>query len=79
MRRFRETRSRHHCRTEAFRHRTAGLAGAWVRTEFASPQLLEGDLALGKLLLDEAEFIVLHENLHVELVFDHLLQRGQAR
>jgi len=39
----------------------------------AATQLLEGDLALGQLLVDETQLIVLEQDLEAKLVLDGIL------
>lgn len=74
VRRFRKARSRVDSGTSTSRHRFDRLLASRERPKLASSQLLQSDLTFGKFLVDEAEFVVLQEDLHVELVFDGLLQ-----
>ena len=69
-----EARLRVDSRTSTSRYRLGRPLASGEWSKFASSQLLQSDLAFRKLLVDQAKFVVLQEDLHVELVFDSLLE-----
>lgn len=75
VRGFREARLRKNCRTSTVGDRLGRMLASRERAQFASPELFQRNLAFSEFLVDEAKFIVLHQNLHVDLVVDSLLER----
>ena len=76
MRRFREARPGVDRGSSTSRDRLGRLVVSRERSKLTSSKLLQCDLTFGKFLVDEAQLVVLQENLHVELVLDSLLQNS---